>query len=59
MIGTDADLFERAVTAKVIMKETGIPTYIYHHETEDSITNMLLNKFSDTESILNEINFNN
>jgi glycosyltransferase involved in cell wall biosynthesis len=59
MIGTDADLFERAVNAKVIMKETVFPTYIYHHETEDSITNMLLNKYSDTESVLNEINLNN
>ena len=59
MVGTDADLFERAMASKVIMKETGIPTYIYHHETEDSITNMLLNKCSDTESILNEINLNN
>jgi glycosyltransferase involved in cell wall biosynthesis len=59
MLGTDADLFERAVKANVIMKETGIPTYIYHHETEDSVTNMMLNKCSDKESVLNMINLNN
>lgn len=42
VIGTDADLFERAVLAGISMKETGLPTYIYHHENEDSITNMIM-----------------
>lgn len=41
-LGTDADLFERALKAKVEMMETTIPTYIYHHETQNSITNSLL-----------------
>ena len=56
LLGTDSDLFERALIAGVNMKETGIPTYIYHHETEDSITNMLLSKNTETEIIFNEPN---
>lgn len=59
ILGTDADLFDRASKAKVIMKETGIPTYIYHHETEDSITNMLFNNCSDTEGMVNGVDLNN
>jgi glycosyltransferase involved in cell wall biosynthesis len=39
--GEDADLYERAKKAGIIMKKTNSPTYIYHHETEDSITNRL------------------
>jgi len=54
LLGTDSDLFERAMTAGVMMKETEIPTYIYHHETEDSITNMLLSESAETEIFLNE-----
>lgn len=42
LLGTDADLFDRAKKAGIVMKETNLPTYIYHHETEDSITNKLL-----------------
>jgi len=59
LLGTDSDLFERAVIAGVMMKETGIPTYIYHHETEDSITNMLLSKSSETEILFYELNHDN
>jgi glycosyltransferase involved in cell wall biosynthesis len=55
-LGTDSDFFERAMIAGVVMKETEIPTYIYHHETEDSITNMLLSKTTETETLFNEIN---
>lgn len=40
-IGTDADLFDRAKAAQIEMMETDIPSYIYHHETQDSITNKL------------------
>lgn len=40
-LGTDADLFERAEAAQIEIMETDIPTYIYHHETQDSITNKL------------------
>lgn len=40
-LGTDADLFDRAEAAQIEIMETDIPTYIYHHETQDSITNKL------------------
>ena len=43
-LGADADLLERALKKGIVVKETKLPTYVYHHETEDSITNML---FSD------------
>ena len=42
LVGADADMFDRAVNSGVIMMETRAETYIYHHETEDSITNNLL-----------------
>jgi glycosyltransferase involved in cell wall biosynthesis len=41
-LGTDADLFDRAKEAGVIMQGVSQPTYIYHHETLNSITNNLL-----------------
>lgn len=41
-LGADADLHERALKRGIHVEETRYPTYIYHHETEDSITNMLL-----------------
>ena len=41
-IGTDADLFERAKESKIEMMQTNIPSYIYHHETRDSLTNNVL-----------------
>jgi len=41
-LGDDADLFDRAKNAGVTMMEVREPTYIYHHETEDSITNKML-----------------
>jgi glycosyltransferase involved in cell wall biosynthesis len=40
-LGTDADLFDRIKKANIPMIEAFEPTYIYHHETEDSITNKL------------------
>jgi len=40
-LGTDADLFERAEASQIEIMKTDIPTYIYHHETLDSITNNL------------------
>ncbi len=42
LLGTDADLFDRAKEAGILMMKTNLPTYIYHHETADSITNTLL-----------------
>jgi glycosyltransferase involved in cell wall biosynthesis len=41
-LGTDADLFDRLSETGVLIRKTKIPTYIYHHENEDSITNILL-----------------
>ncbi len=41
LIGTDADLFERAKESGIFFMETEIPTYIYHHENADSLTNNL------------------
>jgi len=40
-LGTDADLFDRAKKARLVMMETKLPTYIYHHEVQDSITNQM------------------
>lgn len=40
-LGTDADLYDRAKAAEIEILETTIPTYIYHHDTQDSITNKL------------------
>jgi len=45
LIGTDADLFDRVKIARIKMMEAFLPTYIYHHETEDSITNKLFLTF--------------
>jgi len=39
--GEDSDLFDRAKNMGIPIMETSKPTYIYHHETEDSITNKL------------------
>ncbi len=44
LLGADADLLDRALKKGIKVKKVIYPTYIYHHETEDSITNML---FSD------------
>jgi glycosyltransferase involved in cell wall biosynthesis len=41
LVGTDADLFDRIKMSGITMMETRLPTYIYHHENEDSITNKL------------------
>lgn len=41
LLGTDADLMDRIKNAGIHMMEVSQPTYIYHHETEDSITNKL------------------
>jgi len=55
-LGADADLFDRAADAGVRMEQTKIPTYIYHHENEDSITNMLIKNNSESEGIYIDIN---
>jgi len=50
-LGTDGDLFDRVKETGAMMQEVSLPTYIYHHETEDSITNKLMAK---QEMMLNE-----
>lgn len=40
-LGSDGDFFDRINNAGVIIIKTPIPTYIYHHENADSITNTL------------------
>jgi len=55
-LGTDAALFERARNEALPVKETKIPTYIYHHENEDSITNMLIKSNPELVPSLNEMN---
>jgi glycosyltransferase involved in cell wall biosynthesis len=44
MLGSDADLFERIQKAGILMAEVQEPTYIYHHENTDSVTNRFLLK---------------
>lgn len=56
MLGTDADLFDRAVRAGISMKEINIPTYIYHHDTEDSITNMLIKRNTEIDVLYTDAN---
>lgn len=41
-LGSDGDFFETINKAGVIINKTQIPTYIYHRENTDSITNNLM-----------------
>jgi len=43
-IGEDADLYERAKKANITIMEVDEPTYIYHHEIDDSVTNRLMSE---------------
>jgi glycosyltransferase involved in cell wall biosynthesis len=56
LIGTDADLFDRIIEAGIVMKETNITSYIYHHENEDSVTNTLIRSNSEKDGIYTDIN---
>jgi glycosyltransferase involved in cell wall biosynthesis len=47
LLGSDNDLFERAKSKRIKMAEIKLPTYIYHHENPDSITNTLYLKVKD------------
>lgn len=40
-VGTDADLFERVSKTETVVLKTELPTYIYHRESEESITHQL------------------
>jgi glycosyltransferase involved in cell wall biosynthesis len=42
LLGEDADLFERVAKTNAIMLKTDLPTYIYHRETEGSVTNLFV-----------------
>jgi len=46
ILGEDSDLFDRVVKTGSTMLKTDLPTYIYHRETEDSVTNIIERKFS-------------
>jgi len=56
ILGTDSDLFDRAIEAGIAIKETKLPTYIYHRENEDSITNTLIKGNSEIEESFININ---
>ena len=56
ILGTDADLFDRVIEAGIPVNETKLPTYIYHHENEDSITNMLFKNNAEVPGIFSDIN---
>lgn len=43
-MGSDADFFERINKTSAIIRETSIPTYLYHRENPDSLTNLLMRK---------------
>jgi glycosyltransferase involved in cell wall biosynthesis len=45
-LGSDSDMYERIRKAGIKMAEIKFPTYIYHRENQDSITNKLLKKVS-------------
>ena len=42
LLGEDSDLFDRVVKTGKFMLKTDLPTYIYHRETEGSVTNLFL-----------------
>lgn len=44
MIGTDSELYERAVDKGIRTMKTELPTYIYHRTSQDSITHKFQNK---------------
>ena len=50
-LGTDADLFDRVIRTGALMMEVSVSTYIYHHETEDSITNKLLGEIKNKNTV--------
>lgn len=45
-LGHDADLMERAARSGATILKTELPTYIYHRETQNSITNNLTGQVS-------------
>ncbi len=43
-MGSDAEFFERVNKTQAVMRETLTPTYLYHREDENSLTNILMSK---------------
>ena len=43
-IGSDADFFERINKTPVIIRESTIPTYLYHRDNQNSITNNFMKR---------------
>ena len=43
-MGSDAEFFERAGATSCVIQKTSIPTYVYHRENPDSLTNLMLEK---------------
>lgn len=50
VLGSDSDLFDRVMENNIKMAEFKLPTYIYHHENQESITNKLYKKVKDHSS---------
>ncbi|MBL0328125.1 MAG: glycosyltransferase family 2 protein [Bacteroidetes bacterium] len=42
LLGEDSDLYDRIVNTGCLIYKTDVPTYIYHRDTEGSVTNLLL-----------------
>ena len=51
LLGPDAELFERAQKSGATIMKTDLPTYIYHHYTEDSITNTYNAKIQEQKNL--------
>lgn len=43
-MGSDAEFFERVGATGSVIHKTSIPTYVYHRENPDSLTNLMMEK---------------
>ncbi|MGN6342888.1 MAG: glycosyltransferase family 2 protein [Ginsengibacter sp.] len=43
-MGSDAEFFERVGATGSVIQKTSMPTYIYHRENPDSLTNLMMEK---------------
>jgi len=43
-MGSDAEFFERVGATGSIIQKTSMPTYVYHRENPDSLTNLMMEK---------------
>jgi len=51
IMGSDHDLFQRARKKMIKMATIDRPTYVYHHENPDSVTNIIFTATGDTPQI--------